>query len=90
VVNGDLQPDLKEVIKFGADADEVLFLFDETIANHLAELVKKALQLRAVSLTLKKGFTEAAAKEEIALSTWFYEQFEQTRKKFAPFLRVAS
>lgn len=88
-VNTDLRPDLQAIIKFGAETDEALFLFDEIIADHLSELVKRAFRLRAVAQTLSMGFTEAMAKEETELAMWFYEQFAETRRKFAPFLRLA-
>jgi hypothetical protein len=88
-VNASLNPDLKVVVKFGTDTEEALFLFDETIANHLAEIVRNAFRLRAVSQSMSGGFTQAIAEQEIGLSTWFYEQFQETRKKFVPFLRLA-
>lgn len=87
-INANLNPDLKVVVKFGTDTEEALFLFDETIANHLAEIARKAFRLRAVSQSMSRGFTQALAEEEIALSMWFYEQFQETRRKFAPFLRL--
>jgi hypothetical protein len=89
-VHKDLRPELQEIFRFAADADEALFLFDETIANYLAELVKRALRLRAVSLMLNKDWTEVLTEEETELSLWFTSQFEETRRKFVPFLRLRS
>jgi hypothetical protein len=86
----DLRPDLQEILNFAGDADEALFLFDETIANYLAHLLKQALRLRAVSLMLSKEWTPSLAKEDTELSAWFSEQFEEARRKFVPFLRLTS
>lgn len=89
-VHKDLRPELQEILGFAAAADEALFLFDETIADYLVELIKRALRLRAVSLMLNKDWTEALTEEETDLSLWFTAQFEETRRKFVPFLRLRS
>src|SRR5262249_5107398 len=89
-VNAELKPDLHSVIKFGIDTDEALFLFDETISGYLSDIAKNAFRLRAASQTLDRGFTEAASQEQLALSMWFYEQFAEVRRRFAPFLQVAA
>lgn len=86
----DLRPDLQEILTFGRETDEAIFLFDDAVSDYLSELVKKALRLRAVSLTLNKEWTQQLAEEETALAAWFGAQFDETRKKFAPFLRLAS
>jgi hypothetical protein len=88
-VLSDLRPDLREILKFAADTEECLFLFDETIADYLAQLFKRALRIRAVSLMLdKNGWTASLGDEDMRLSAWFSEQIEETRRKFTPFLRL--
>ncbi len=89
-VQKDLRPDLQEVLKFAADTEEALFLFDENIANYLSELLKRALRLRAVALMLGKDYTSSLMEEETELSLWFSAQFEETRRRFAPFLRLTA
>lgn len=81
-VNGDLNP------KLGTETDEAGFLFDETIADYLSELAKKAVRLHALAEKLKMGFIEKVATEEMVLSVWFFEQFAETRKRFGPFLQL--
>ncbi|MGA9040786.1 MAG: hypothetical protein WB421_09645 [Terriglobales bacterium] len=87
VVHKDYQPDIPEILKFARDTDEALFLFDEMIAEYLAELLKKALRLRAVTLSLERGWTDSAGQEDGQLTMWFSEQVEEIQRKFAPYLR---
>jgi hypothetical protein len=87
IVQKDYKPGLQEILKFARDTEEALFLFDETIAGYLAELLKKALRLRAVTLSLERGWTDSAGQEDSQLTMWFSEQVEEIRRKFAPYLR---
>jgi hypothetical protein len=89
-VNADLRPDLQAVVKFGRDTDEALFLFDETIVSYLSEIATKAFRLRAASQALQHAFTESASQEVLELSIWFHHQFAETRRIFAPFLRLVA
>jgi hypothetical protein len=88
----DLQPETQEILKFAADTDEALFLFDDGIAEYLAEIFKRALRLHAVAATLEnQGYDERTAglqDEELTLADWFSKQFEEIRTRFAPFLRL--
>jgi len=77
-------------LKFAGDTEEALFLFDETIAACLAELLKKALRLRAVTLNLERNRSESAGHEDAELTAWFSAQFDEVRAKFAPYLRPRS
>jgi hypothetical protein len=90
VVQRDYKPNLQEVLKFAGDTEEALFLFDETIAAYLAELLKKALRLRAVTLSLERHWSDSAGQEDAELTAWFSAQFEDVRAKFARYLRPRS
>ena len=82
--------ELREILQFATDTDEVLFLFDDKIAVYLSELFKRALRLRAVREMLKPPDrrTSALVQERLDLDSWFLEQFEETRKRFVAFLRL--
>ena len=91
----DLKPDYPQIIKFGHDTEEALFLFGEQIAQYLAELSKRAVRLHAVVKMLEAatynrqvGNFEALVNEETSLAAWFAEQYDVTRSEFAPFLRL--
>lgn len=88
----DLRPDLKDILSFASDTDEALFLFDESLSEYLAEIFKKALRLRAISLSTSRApadeRTAALMDEEIELATWFSEQTKEIRARFVPFLRL--
>jgi hypothetical protein len=43
-----LKPEFKEIFQFVTDTDEALFLFDETIAEYLAQIYKRAIRLRTI------------------------------------------
>jgi hypothetical protein len=93
----NLRPDLKVILQFAADTDEALFLFDEDSAGYLETLFKKALRLRTIELMRERMHThpdeaqnfQAMVQEETALAVWFTEQPEETRARFARFLRLA-
>lgn len=89
-VHKDYKPDLQDILKFASDTEEALFLFDETIAAYLAELLRKALRLRAVTLSLERNWSDSAGREDTQLTMWFSEQVEGIRKKFVPYLRPRS
>jgi hypothetical protein len=93
----NLRPDLKLILKFAADTDEALFLFDSALAEYLETLFKKALRLHTVGLLRERIQTNAdeaenfaaLVQEETGLAEWFPEQPEEIRARFAPFLRLA-
>jgi hypothetical protein len=82
---------LDDMFDFATQTDEALFLFDDSIVAYLALLFKRGLQLRAVALMLKpvERRTPELIQEESDLALWFSQQFEETRKRFVPFLRLA-
>jgi hypothetical protein len=91
----DLKPDYPQIIKFGHDTEEALFLFGEQIAQYLAELSKRAVRLHAVmkmreaaTYNPQVGNFEALISEETSLAAWFTDQYDVTRREFAPFLRL--
>lgn len=89
----DLKPELQEVLKFASDTEDALFLFDESVAEYLTQLFRRALRLNTVEFmrtgqSLPDDFP-SLVKEETAIAVWFTEQFDETRTRFAPFLRLA-
>ena len=82
--------ELEPIIKFTAATDEALFVFDDDLAEYLAELYRKAVQLHAVHEMRKpiEGRTPELAREWRDLMLWFSEQFEVARRRFAPYLRL--
>jgi hypothetical protein len=92
----DLRPEVKLILKFAADTDQALFLFDESIAEYLADLFKRALRLHTLELMRTRTQTDdremenfpALVKEETDLAEWFSQQHGEIRTRFAPFLRL--
>jgi hypothetical protein len=82
--------EVQALFKFAEDTDEALFLFDEKVANHLVELYRQANHLRATDLMVRRieSRTPALVQENMQLLLWFSEQFEPTRRLFAPYLRL--
>jgi len=82
--------ELDQIFKFAADTDEVLFLFDETLAEYLSLLYKKAVRFRTTGRLLTQPGQDvgALAEEDAELLTWFSEQLEVMRTHFSPFLRL--
>jgi len=83
--------DLKPIFQFANDTDEALFLFDDELAEYLAELYRRAVQLHAVYAMkgTPTGWTPQLSKEWAASMKWFSEQFEESRRRFAPYLRLS-
>jgi hypothetical protein len=81
---------LQTLMTFAREADESVFLFDDALADYLSLLFRKAMRLRAVSLILEapERHTPELVDEQFQLSCWFTEQFEETRRRFVPFLRL--
>ena len=92
----ELKPEYREIIKFGRDTEEALFLFDEQVAEYLRELSGRAVRLHAVvkmreaavTYNRETGNFQAWITEETSLATWFTEQYDVTRRVFSPFLRL--
>ena len=95
-VVGDLKPQYPEIIKFGRDTEEALFLFDEQIAQYLRDLSSRAVRLHAVmkmpegAVTYNRdtGNFQSWIAEEMSLAAWFTEQYDESRRVFSPFLRL--
>jgi hypothetical protein len=83
--------EIQMLFKFAADTDEALFFFDGKIANYLNELYRRSNRLRATHLMLRPvdRRTPELIQENTELLLWFTEQFEQTRRLFAPYLHLA-
>ena len=92
----DLQPGYPEIIKFGRDTEEALFLFDKEIASYLLNISSRAVRMHAVVKMREAAAVgranvenfESFLNEETALAGWFVEQYEVARTVFAPFLRL--
>lgn len=91
----DLKPEYPQIIKFGHDTEEALFLFGEPIAQYLAELSKRAVRLHGVvkmreaaTYNRQVGNFEDLINEETSLAGWFTDQYDATRRQLAPFLRL--
>ncbi|HXG54890.1 MAG TPA: hypothetical protein VNJ03_05875 [Vicinamibacterales bacterium] len=83
--------DLEPILKFARETDEALFLFDDRLADYLRELYRRAVQLHAVY-----AMSEPPDRRTPELSQawadamlWFSEQFEESRRRFAPYLRLS-
>jgi hypothetical protein len=78
------------VMQFAADTDDALFLFDDNLATYLRHLFKEALKLYVVSSETHspERRTRELADEEVMLLGWFADQFEEARRRFAPYLRL--
>lgn len=90
VLRGD-RLSLDELFKFAASTDEAVFLFDDALAEYLAELYRRANRLRAVHIMIEPidGREPALVNEWAALMKWFSQQFEVSRSRFIPYLRLA-
>ena len=89
----DLNPELKAIFQFNTDTEEAMFLFDETVAEYLWDMYKKALRLRTIRALKLRGEMknhEELVQEETALAVWFTSQYDVIRSHFAPFLRLTS
>jgi hypothetical protein len=89
----DLQPSVQDALKFARGTEEALFLFDETIAEYLTLLFRKALRLHAVEAMIHAhrppNNLDELIIENTELSLWFTEQYDEIRARFAPFLKLA-
>lgn len=90
VLRGD-RLSLDELFKFAALTDEAVFLFDDDLAEYLAELYRRANRLRAVHVMIEPVDRRepALVNEWAALMHWFSQQFEASRIRFIPYLRLA-
>jgi hypothetical protein len=92
----NLRPELQLILKFADDTDEALFLFEESVAQYLADLFKRAMRLYTLNLMRTRMQTEGRDAERFAallvetrkIVHWFDEQPEEIRARFAPFLRL--
>ncbi len=92
IVGRDGALELKDVQGFVAGTSEATFLFGADIVAYIEELRLKAADLRRVHRTLANtalpvgAERSQAATEDAALITWFAEQFEESKKRFARYL----
>lgn len=83
--------DLSRILKFAADTDEVLFLFDDSLATYLSQIYGKAIRFHFVTKMLERPNRNmnALMDEDSELLLWFSEQLEEMRRRFLPFLRIS-
>jgi len=92
----DLRPGFGVTVQFVRETEQALFLFDETVAQHLDEMSRKALRLHTVNMLIDginqgrggENFS-ALVNEHTELALWFTGQYDVIRNHFAPFLRLA-
>ena len=67
-------------------------MFDDDLAEYLAELYRRAVQLHTVYAQREapEGWTRELSAEWAASMKWFSEQFEESRRRFAPYLRLSN
>jgi hypothetical protein len=93
----DLKPELQLILKFVTDTDEAVFLFDNSVAEYLDNLFRRALRLNTLEFMRTRVQTDerdaenfpALVQEETDLAMWFSEQPVEIRTRFVPFLRLA-
>ena len=82
--------DVDVVRQFGLDTEEAGFLFDQRVADFLAELYKRGISLEVLTEILKQEpFGERRVQrveKQMDLVLWFNGQFAELRSKMAPFL----
>jgi hypothetical protein len=83
---------LEPIFKFARETDEALFLFDDHLSDYLRELYRRAVQLHAVYAMSEppERRTPELSQEWANAMLWFSEQFEESRRRFAPYLRLGS
>jgi hypothetical protein len=84
--------DLAPIFKFARDTDEALFLFDDALAEYLIDVYRRAVRLHAVYAMSEPPInrTPALSQEWADSMLWFSEQFEEARRRFAPYLRLGA
>ncbi|MGE0592686.1 MAG: hypothetical protein AB7G23_10815 [Vicinamibacterales bacterium] len=82
--------ELDKIFEFARQTDEALFLFDDHLAGYLRELYRRAVQLHALYAMREAPDSDRAqlSREWADAMLWFTEQFEESRRRFAPYMRV--
>ena len=91
VIRGD-KLELDQIFTFASATDEALFIFDDHLAEYLSELYQRAVRLHSVH-AMRGGvesWTRDLNREWADSMKWFSEQFKEARRRFAPYLRLAS
>ena len=91
VIRGD-KLELDPIFTFASATDEALFIFDDHLAEYLSELYQRAVRLHGV-YAMQQGVeprTRDLSQEWADSMEWFSEQFKEVRRRFAPYLRLAS
>ncbi len=82
--------DMDQILKFKADTQDSVFLFDEDIPNYLKTISNKALELLEVHGNLDgvpKGEDRSEmCRKQTDLRHWLNSQLPELKNKFAPYL----
>jgi hypothetical protein len=82
--------DMDQILKFKADTQDSVFLFDEDISNYLKTIGNKALELLEVHENLDgvpKGEDRSEmCRKQTDLRHWLISQLPELKNKFAPYL----
>jgi hypothetical protein len=81
------------IYRFHRDTGDAVFLLDNAAVGYIAELEKRAFRLRRVGVIIANDGhpqREAAIDEEVALLSWFSEQFDVLIERFKPSLQLKS
>ena len=90
VIRGD-KLELDPIFTFASATDEALFIFDDHLAEYLSELYQRAVRLHGVyAMRGVEPRTRDLSQEWVESMEWFSEQFKEARRRFAPYLRLAS
>ena len=90
VIRGD-KLELDPIFTFASATDEALFIFDAHLAEYLSELYKRAVRLHGVyAMQGVESRTRDLSQEWADSMEWFSEQFKEVRRRFAPYLQLAS
>ena len=90
VIRGD-KLELDPIFTFASATDEALFIFDDHLAEYLSELYQRAVRLHGVyAMQGVEPRTRDLSQEWADSMEWFSEQFKEVRRRFSPYLRLAS
>ncbi|MCI0351103.1 MAG: hypothetical protein L0Z53_16885, partial [Acidobacteriales bacterium] len=87
----DAHAELDQLFQFIRDTRDHEFLFGPEVGEHINQIYRKGVELRAKNEVLKAGMRageerQAAIERETELLDWFAEQMAVTRKTFLKYL----
>jgi hypothetical protein len=88
LVMKDGNPEIQDILKFGADTAEADFLFPDEISKYIDEFYTHAVNLHAAVAQIRidrPGFRDEVTREEL----WFNEQYDVAKEKFKKHLNIS-